>query len=57
MNRDNALSEGEFCVAMKLVMMRRNGHEIPSSLPTTLLPYLVSSECHYIALASTSLYH
>ncbi|XP_064404583.1 ralBP1-associated Eps domain-containing protein 1-like isoform X2 [Halichondria panicea] len=41
-NRDNALSEGEFCVAMKLVMMRRNGHEIPSSLPTTLLPYLVS---------------
>ncbi len=43
-NRDNALSEGEFCVAMKLVMMRRNGHEIPSSLPTALLPYLVSSK-------------
>lgn len=30
---DNALSEQEFCTAMKLVLMRRKGHSIPAALP------------------------
>ena len=33
---DNALSEHEFCVAMKLVLMRRKGFDIPTSLPEAL---------------------
>lgn len=37
-NRDNALSEEEFCIAMKLVVMKRRGFEIPSTLPETLQP-------------------
>ena len=43
-NKDNALSEYEFCVAMKLVMMRRKGCEIPSSLPQVLLPTAIPCE-------------
>ena len=43
-NKDNALSQQEFCVAMKLVMMRRKGYEIPSSLPQALLSVLLPSE-------------
>ena len=35
-DRDNALSEAEFCIAMKLVLMRRKGFEIPSTLPESL---------------------
>ena len=38
MDRDNALSEDEFSIAMKLVLMRRRGHPIPNTLPDTLLP-------------------
>lgn len=38
MDKDNALSEQEFCVAMKLVLMRRRGNAIPSSLPEGLRP-------------------
>ncbi len=37
-DKDNALSEQEFCVAMKLVLMRRRGHAIPASLPDPLRP-------------------
>lgn len=43
MDRDNALSEHEFCVAMKLVLMRRKGHEIPTTLPQVLLSALITS--------------
>ena len=43
-DKDNALSQQEFCVAMKLVMMRRKGYEIPSSLPQALLSVLLPSE-------------
>ncbi len=38
MDRDNALSVQEFCVAMKLVLMRRRGHAIPAALPEDLKP-------------------
>ena len=43
-DKDNALSRQEFCVAMKLVMMRRKGYEILSSLPQALLSVLLPSE-------------
>ena len=36
-DQDNALSQHEFCIAMKLVLMRRKGFEIPSTLPQKLL--------------------
>ena len=36
MDKDNALSEEEFCVAMKLVLLRRKGYRLPSSLPDAL---------------------
>ena len=35
-DKDNALSETEFCIAMKLVLMRRKGFDIPTSLPDSL---------------------
>lgn len=35
-DQDNALSQEEFCIAMKLVLMRRKGVAIPSSLPESL---------------------
>ena len=37
MDRDNALSEQEFCVAMKLVLLRRKGYSLPSLLPLSLI--------------------
>lgn len=37
-DKDNALSEAEFCIAMKLVLMRRKGFDIPSVLPDPLQP-------------------
>ena len=38
MDKDNALSEEEFSIAMKLVLMRRRHHTIPASLPEALRP-------------------
>ena len=35
-DKDNALSEEEFGVAMKLVLLRRKGYRLPSALPDTL---------------------
>ena len=35
-DQDNALSQDEFCIAMKLVLMRRKGIEIPTTLPEPL---------------------
>ena len=35
-DHDNALSEQEFCVAMKLVLLRRKGYKLPASLPDSL---------------------
>ena len=35
-NEDNALSEDEFCIAMKLVVARRKGIIIPPTLPSAL---------------------
>ena len=37
MDQDNALSQEEFCIAMKLVLMRRKGVEIPGVLPQKLM--------------------
>ena len=36
-DQDGALTLHEFCVAMKLVLVRRKGHGIPSSLPESLV--------------------
>jgi len=38
-NRDGALSLDEFCIAMHLVVLRRNDIELPEDLPTALIPY------------------
>ncbi|CAI8011383.1 Intersectin-1 [Geodia barretti] len=35
-DRDNALSEEEFCVAMKLVLLRRKGYSLPTTVPLSL---------------------
>lgn len=35
-DKDNALAEEEFCVALKLVLLRRKGYNLPASLPDTL---------------------
>jgi hypothetical protein len=36
MDRDNALSEEEFCIAMKLVLLRRKGYSLPTTVPLSL---------------------
>ena len=38
------MSEAEFCIAMKLVLMRRKGFDIPSALPDSLQP---KSQCKH----------
>lgn len=38
-NRDGALSKDEFCIAMHLVVLRRNEIELPDKLPLSLMPY------------------
>ncbi|XP_003741287.2 ralBP1-associated Eps domain-containing protein 1 [Galendromus occidentalis] len=37
-DRDGQLALDEFCTAMHLVVLRKNGIELPSQLPATLLP-------------------
>ena len=37
-DRDGKLSEEEFCIAMKMVLVRRKGYDIPSTVPDPLLP-------------------
>ncbi|KAK3098749.1 hypothetical protein FSP39_022716 [Pinctada imbricata] len=39
LNRDGALSLEEFCIAMHLVVLRRNEIELPERLPFALMPY------------------
>ncbi|XP_048240135.1 ralBP1-associated Eps domain-containing protein 1-like isoform X7 [Haliotis rufescens] len=39
LNRDGALSLEEFCIAMHLVVLRRNEIELPERLPLSLMPY------------------
>ncbi|XP_041352222.1 ralBP1-associated Eps domain-containing protein 1-like isoform X2 [Gigantopelta aegis] len=39
LNRDGALSIDEFCIAMHLVVLRRNDIELPEQLPISLMPY------------------
>ncbi|PVD28547.1 hypothetical protein C0Q70_11135 [Pomacea canaliculata] len=39
LNRDGALSMEEFCIAMHLVVLRRNDIELPDHLPASLMPY------------------
>ncbi|XP_052244913.1 ralBP1-associated Eps domain-containing protein 1-like isoform X4 [Dreissena polymorpha] len=39
LNRDGALSLEEFCIAMHLVVLRRNEIDIPDRLPFSLMPY------------------
>ena len=38
LNKDNALNLDEFCIAMHLVVALRHGLELPSTLPSVLLP-------------------
>jgi hypothetical protein len=38
-NHDGALSVGEFCTAMHLVVLRLNGFQLPEELPTQLQPF------------------
>ena len=44
MDRDNALSEEEFCVAMKLVLLRRKGYSLPTTVPLSLKDSATSGE-------------
>ncbi|GAB1597321.1 ralBP1-associated Eps domain-containing protein 1 isoform X2 [Argonauta hians] len=39
LNRDGALSLDEFCIAMHLVVLRRNEIALPDHLPVSLMPY------------------
>ncbi len=39
-DRDGALSLEEFCIAMHLVVLRRNDIELPANLPPALIPYV-----------------
>uniref|UniRef100_A0A0B6ZHP9 RalBP1-associated Eps domain-containing protein 1 n=1 Tax=Arion vulgaris TaxID=1028688 RepID=A0A0B6ZHP9_9EUPU len=39
LNYDGALSLEEFCIAMHLVVLRRNEIELPDHLPLSLMPY------------------
>ncbi|XP_005097964.1 ralBP1-associated Eps domain-containing protein 1 isoform X4 [Aplysia californica] len=39
LNCDGALSLEEFCIAMHLVVLRRNDIELPEHLPISLMPY------------------
>ncbi|KAH9491537.1 hypothetical protein Btru_030879 [Bulinus truncatus] len=39
LNCDGALSLEEFCIAMHLVVLRRNDIELPDHLPISLMPY------------------
>ena len=48
-DEDNALSEDEFCIAMKLVVARRKGITIPATLPDVLrLNSSAGTVCTYI---------
>jgi len=44
-DQDNALSRDEFCIAMKLVLMRRKGLPIPASLPEPLSSLGLGRSC------------
>jgi hypothetical protein len=44
MDRDNALSEEEFCIAMKLVLLRRKGYSLPTTVPLSLRDRAASGE-------------
>lgn len=39
-DKDGFLKVGEFCVAMHLVVLKKNGLIIPRVLPPELLPYM-----------------
>lgn len=47
MDGDNALSEQEFCVAMKLVLLRRKGYSLPSTLPHSLKESIAGEPHHH----------
>ena len=48
MDKDNALSEEEFCVAMKLVLLRRKGYSLPPGVPLTLRESATSGEALFL---------
>ena len=54
MDKDNALSEEEFCVAMKLVLLRRKGYYLPTSIPLSLRDSVTTGEA---GLSSQSNYN
>ena len=41
-NKDGQLNFDEFIIAMKLVLMRRKGHDIPSILPEVLSMLMIN---------------
>ena len=49
-DQDGALTLHEFCVAMKLVLVRRKRDEIPSSLPESLVQLRKKQGKCYITL-------
>ena len=56
-DKDNALSEVEFCIAMKLVLMRRKGVEIPNALPDLLQPPVEQRKYSVIGGTVLQLFH
>ena len=41
-NKDGKLSADEFCIAMKMVLVKRKGYDIPSTIPESLLKSIPS---------------
>ncbi|CAH8648603.1 unnamed protein product [Dicrocoelium dendriticum] len=48
---DGQLTLGEFCVAMHLVVLRRNGMPIPHTLPSVLLDVITSQTLSTLAVS------
>ena len=57
LNRDGQLNLEEFIIAMKLVMMRRNNHKIPSVLPDSLKPKPLGNRCPPLVDVSCNCIH
>lgn len=55
MDCDGALTLPEFCAAFHLVVARKNGYQLPETLPETLLPdYLQAGNVPAAGLSPTT---
>lgn len=55
MDCDGALTLPEFCAAFHLVVARKNGYQLPETLPETLLPdYLQAGNIPVASLSPTT---